>query len=232
MKLLDIFKKRDGEDITEKERRTVDINELEIYSGMRVVVETPNGHMLFIANLQDPCGGKARLCQCSDGDAGSDGETALIAEPMCVRLRGYNNHERKAVLMEGIMTPERNHIWQLDKLTVTRVENERTYPRLATDIDGMIAAPKGDASQERPCRLLNISAGGASISSTYPYQKGNRFLLKVKLPEKATETVLYCQVLRVAEKSESIFEYGCRFLELAKADQDQIARLISDIGRT
>lgn len=228
VKVLERFKKAE-EDTNEKGRKAVDLKELEIYSGMRVVVETPDGDMLFIGDLRDPYGGTAKLCQCSGGEGIWDRERVHGAKQMHVRLRGYNNHKRKAVLMEGIITLGHHHIWQIEKLTVTKVENERTFHRLNTDMDAVIAAAEGENGEERHCRLLNISAGGANISSEYRYHKGDTFLLKVKLLEKESEAVLYCEVLRVAEKGSSRFEYGCRFLELAKADEERMARGILDL---
>lgn len=227
MKFLDRFKKKDEDNITEKERKSADIKELEIYSGMRVVVETMKGQMLFIADLQDPYKGTARLCQCSDRGIVLDEELDKVSGHLEVRLRGYNHHERKAVLMEGSIIPEDKHTWRIEKLTVVKIENERTFYRLDTDIDGTITAEEGENAGERGCKLLNISVGGASIGSACRYLKGERFLLHVKLLEDGTDMVLYCEVLRVAEKSENCFEYGCRFLELTKASREQIAQRIS-----
>ena len=228
VKSLDMFKKK--EDTSKKERKAADIRELEIYSGMRVIVETPRGQLLFIGDLQEPYKGAARLRQCSDGEIVLDEETAPMTEHMYVRLRGYNDHERKAVYMEGLLTPEHKHVWRIEELTVTRVENERTFYRLNTDMDAVIGAAEDGIVVERQCRLLNISVGGVSIRSAYRYHKGERFLLKVRVLDNESEVVLYCEVLRIAEKSESVFEYGCRFLELAGADQEQIAQIISAIG--
>ena len=42
---------------------------------------------------------------------------------------------------------------------------------------------------------------------------------------------MYCEVLRVIDKGDSKFEYGCRFLELAEADQDRITQNIFDAQR-
>lgn len=231
MKLLDLFKKREDGDTTPKKKKAIDMKELEIYSGMRVVVETPKEQMLFIADLQDPHGGTARLLQCSDDEYASDEEMTDVAEYMYVKLRGYNDHRRKAVFMEGLITQEHKRVWKVEDLTVTKVENERTFYRLNTDMDGIIAEGEGEHGRERRCRLMNISAGGASISSDHRYQKGDRFFLKTKLLENESEIVLYCQVLRVAEKGQFQFEYGCQFLELARADQEQIARKISAVEK-
>lgn len=222
MKFLTIFKKRDGEYAAEKEKRVPDIKELEIYSGIRVVVETQKGQLLFIADLLDPNEGTATLCQCSDRGIIRDEENVGETGQIEVRLRGYNRHKRKAVLMEGRIKPKDKHIWQVEDLTIIRVENERAFYRLDTDIDGIIDAEEGENSGERPCKLLNISEGGVSIRSEYRYHKGERFSLKVKLLEDGAEMRLYGEVLRVMEKNEANFEYGCQFLNLTKAGLEQI----------
>lgn len=79
---------------------------------------------------------------------------------------------------------------------------------------------------ERPCRLLNISIGGACISSECRYYDGDKFLLKVRLLEDRPEFAMFSQVMRVIEKGDAGFEYGCRFLELTEADQEQITQNI------
>ena len=84
----------------------------------------------------------------------------------------------------------------------------------------------GLAMGEKPCKMLNISVGGACISSEHKYYAGDKFLLKVKLMEDRPESAMFCQVLRVTEKEDDKFEYGCQFLELTEADQDQITQNI------
>ena len=51
-------------------------------------------------------------------------------------------------------------------------------------------------------------------------------MLKVKLLEDRPVSTMYCQVLRVIEKEESKFEYGCQFLEMTEEDQEKITRNI------
>ena len=72
MRLFDIFKKKGDEDTSGRDERISDIKALEMYSGMRVVVETPEEQMLFIAKLEDLKGSKARLRQYSDADTEED----------------------------------------------------------------------------------------------------------------------------------------------------------------
>ena len=93
MGLLDFFKKHEKEPpVPAKPGPT---EELEIYSGMRVEVTAFDGRLLFVAKLQGLRGNMAELHQYSETDIPQD------AEPMRVRIRGYHDHERKAVYMEG-----------------------------------------------------------------------------------------------------------------------------------
>lgn len=216
MKLFDLLKKSPGEDI----------RELEIYSGMRVIVEAPDGDMLFVAKLQDPQRDKAELYQYSATDAVLNTTSTAIA----VKFRGYNEWERKAVFMEGKMIPKQKHIWQVDDLKITGIENERAFPRFDTDIAATVTATDGTKEGEKACKLLNISVGGANIESEYRYYKGDRFLLNARLLEDRPVSVMYCEVTRVVEKSASRFEYGCRFLELTEADQEELTQSIALIA--
>ena len=84
----------------------------------------------------------------------------------------------------------------------------------------------GLAIGEKPCKLLNISIGGARIGAQFKYHEGDKFLLKVRLLEDRPESAMFSEVMRVIEKGDGGFEYGCRFLELTEADQEQITRNI------
>ena len=77
---------------------------------------------------------------------------------------------------------------------------------------------------EKPCKLLNISVGGAAISSAYKYHMGDKFLLKVKLLEDRPVSAIFSQVVRITEKEGRKFEYGCRFLGLTEEDQEKITQ--------
>lgn len=67
--------------------------ELEIYSGMRVEVTTMEGRLLFVAKLLGLHDDKAELHQYSESDEFQEGES------IHVRIRGYSDHDRKAVYM-------------------------------------------------------------------------------------------------------------------------------------
>ena len=220
MSLLELFRKRAKERPPQEDKDTNGTEELDIYSGMRVEVTTAAGQILFVAKLMGLHGDKAELHQYSESEIGKDVET------IHARIRGYSDYERKAVYMEGIITPGPKHIWQVEELTIVRVGNDRAFFRLTTNLDATATMFSGLAMGEKPCKLLNISVGGASVSSEYRYHEGDKFLLKVRLLEDRPESAMFSQIVRVVEKDEGKFEYGCRFLELTEVDQEQITRNI------
>ena len=225
MSLFNLFGRKAKEQPSQERERADDVEELEIYSGMRVEVTTFEGNLLFVAKLLNLHGKEAELHQYSET------ELSQTEEPLHVRIRGYSDHTRKAVYMEGIITPTPKHIWNVEELTVTQIGNDRAFFRLDTNLDATAAMFSGLNMGEKPCKLLNISVGGGCISSEYRYHAGDKFLLKVKLMEDRPESVMFCQVLRVIEKGDRKFEYGCQFLELTAEDQEKIIQNIFAVQR-
>ena len=216
MGIFDLFRKK-----ADEEPAAAPVEEdPEIYSGMRVEVTTRDGRLLFTARLVSPQNGTAELYQFSEA------ALPLDDAPILVCIRGYNDRRRKAVYMEGVISPKPKHVWQVDELTVVRTGNDRAFFRLDTDIDASMTIFGGFGAGEKPCRMLNISVGGACITTEHPLRDGDKFLLKVKLLEDRDSSVMYCQVLRIIEKDGCPPQYGCRFLELTESDQDRITQNI------
>ena len=99
MGLFNWFKQLDREELVRERERDWDRDMAEVYSGMRVEVTTFDGRMLFVAKLMDIKGCEAELYQYSESPIPED------TEPFRVRIRGYNDHDRKAVYMEGTISP-------------------------------------------------------------------------------------------------------------------------------
>lgn len=220
MKLFNIFGKKVNEQPFREDEKAERSEELTAYSGIRVEVTDNDGRMLFVAKLLGLCGSRAELHQYSEAAVSWEGE------PLPVRIRGYSDHEKKAVYMEGIITPLPRNIWAVEELKLCRIGNDRAFFRLSTDLDASATMFSGLEMGEKPCRLLNISVGGACISSEYRYHEGDKFLLKVRLLEDRPESAMYSQIVRITEKEDAAFEYGCRFLELTEEDQEKITRNI------
>ena len=219
MGLFDLFKKRAAEapqpSPEEPEQET------ESYSHMRVEVTTFDGRLLFVAKLMNHRGNRAELHQYSETELPEEAEEAIH-----VRIRGYHDHLRKAVYMEGYITPLPKHVWQVEQLSVARVGNDRAFFRLDTDLEASVTKFIGRNAGEQPCRLLNISVGGAGISSEQQSWEGDRLLLTVRLMEDRDPSIMFCQVLRVIPKEGGRYEYGCQFLELTEADEEKITQNI------
>ena len=107
-----------------------------------------------------------------------------------------------------------------------RVGNDRAFFRLSTNLDATATMFSGLEAGEKPCKLLNISVGGASIRSECKYHMGDKFLLKVKLLEDRPISAIFSQVVRIIEKDGTSFDYGCQFLELTEEDQEKITQNI------
>lgn len=225
MNLLNLFNKRTSGRPPQEDKQAHKTEELDVYSGMRVEVTTDAGQVLFVAKLLGLHGNKAELHQYSEFEITKD------IESFHARIRGYSDYERKAVYMEGVITPGPKHIWRVEELTTVHIGNDRAFFRLETNLTATATMFSGLAMGEKPCKLLNISIGGASIRSEYRYHEGDKFLLKVRLLEDRPESAMFTQIVRVVEKDEETFEYGCQFLELTDADQEQITQNIFAVQR-
>lgn len=222
MGLFDRFKKTPPPPPPPPAREDEDVS---VYSHMRVEVTTKDGQMLFVAKLMYPQRHTAELHQYSEM------EVPLLknlseAESFPVHIRGYHDRLRKAVYMEGFISPQPKHIWLVSHLYVARVGNDRAFFRLDTDLPASVTKFSGRSAGDFPCRLRNISVGGACIVSEQRYWEGDKLLLTVKLLEDRDSSIMYCEVLRVIEKEDEPFQYGCRFLEMNDADQDKITENI------
>lgn len=225
MGLLDLFKRKAEEEPAAEPEREDAMDAAGAYSGMRVEVTTFSGRLLFDAKLMELREHTAELYQYSESSISQD------TEPIRVRIRGYNDHDRRAVHMEGTISPRPKHVWHVEELSVAKVGNDRAFFRLSTNIDATATTFQGLSAGEKPCKLLNISVGGACIGSEHQYREGDKFLLKVKLLEDRDVSMMFCEVLRIIAKENAHYEYGCRFLELNEADEAKITQNIFAVQR-
>lgn len=218
MGLFDLFGKKTKEELPEETGETKLLEDTEAFSGMRVEVTTFDDELLFAAKLMDFKKDTAELYQYSETGMPQGGE------PLPVRIRGYSAFKRKAVYMEGVITPEMRQMWRVEDLVIKKVENDRAFFRLNMDADAILAVLDEPDAAGKVCKLLNISIGGAYIFSEEEYCLESRFLLRFKLLEGGHEFALPCEVLRIIDKDGKGYEYGCRFLEISEADQQKITQ--------
>lgn len=226
MGLLDLFRKKNRQDDPDEDGPIEESAPPQIYSGMRVEVATLSGYMLFIAKLVSPHDDTAELYQYSETTVSR--ETDVFR----VQIRGYNDYEKKAVHMEGNISPgSEENTWHVTDLTILKLVNERAFFRLDIDIDASITTFTGSEDRDQPCKLVNISVGGVCISSEYEHSIDDNFILKVRLLEDRPPSAMYCRILRVTKKDDDTYEYGCQFVKLSETVQDQIAESIFTVQR-
>ena len=228
MGMFDHFKKKAPPPPPSKPAQ--DSEDVSVYSHMRVEVTTKDGQMLFVAKLMYPQRHTAELHQYSELDVPLLKDLSET-EALPVHIRGYHDRLRKAVYMEGFISPMPKHIWLVSHLYVARVGNDRAFFRLDTDLPASVSKFSGRNAGDFPCRLRNISVGGARIVSEQRYWEGDKLLLTVKLLEDRPASAMFCQVLRVIERGESNYEYGCQFLELTEEDETKITQNIFAVQR-
>lgn len=225
MGLLDMFKSHANEPSLQR-TKSGDFVDITIYDQMRVEVTALNGQLFFLAKFMYPKGTTASLYQI--------GESALPenTEPVQAHIRGYHEQTKKAIYMEGLVSPRGAPIWRVENLAIDHVGNDRSFFRLDMNIGASVTKFGGqDAGEEFPCKMLNLSVGGTRLISVQRFWEGDRLLLNVRLPESSASSVIFCKVLRVIERSEGLFEYGCQFLELTEADEDKITQSIFALQR-
>lgn len=216
MGLLDVFRKK--EPVKEP---PVKEEVPEVYPGMRVEVSTAGGSILF--------GGKMTYRQGTQADVAQYAQFGPLPEDSSfpAQIRGYNDRTRKAVLMEGVITAQPKHVWAVTELKIIRSGNERAFFRLDTDLDATISVlGRGFSVGEHPCKMLNISIGGACVRTDLQQHEGDKLLLRVQLMEDRDISLMFCEIVRVTDNGDGTFSYGCRFLELTENDEARITQNI------
>lgn len=199
---------------------------LEDYAGMQAEVTDLEGRSLFAAKLLgvEEDHGSLHLL----GDAAFYRDTE---EPLPVRLRGYSDRRSKAAYLEGEIRPtEDTGIWRVEKLTLSKLENDRSYFRMDVAMDASLTPVGRPGAAAESCQLVDLSIGGVRIASPHQFQTGERLLISVTLTPDGPPSTMLCQILRVVGQ-EADYEYGCRFLELNEADEDRIVQIIFDLQR-
>lgn len=225
--ILGLFRGKSAKQKREEEsRRRAQEEDLEIYSGMQVEVTSNDGRMFLTATLLDLRGDRAQLQSQSEGNL-----LAGTEEPIPVVLRGYSSIEGKAVVLEGDIRPSPNGLWQVEHLALIKRVNDRAFFRVSTNIDAGVTLMGSFSSKEEPCKVLNISVGGACVGSKLRHNVGDKFILSVRLLPELEPSMMFCQVLRILERKMDYFEYGCQFLRLTSSDEDRILQIIFDLQR-
>lgn len=226
MGLFGLFGKSPKQREEEESQRRARAEDLEVYSGMRVEVTSDDGRMFLVARLTGLRGDHAQLKPATEG-----GLLVALEEPVLATLRGYSSKENKAVILRCTVRSGANNVWQAEHLVLVKRSNDRAFFRITTSLTGKLAPVGQLNAPPEVCRLLNISVGGACISTGIRHNIGDKFLLWSKLIPNSEPIQVICQIVRINERRYGSFEYGCRFLNLSEAEEDRILQIIFNMER-
>ena len=161
------------------------------------------------------------------------GEMSLpVFEPGSgVALRGYDMETNPIILHA---TVSRSSIVEcvMDNWTVDNYANHRRSVRFPlTPSANIYSMEDKTLSSPEPCRLVNISTGGACILSTFSYKEGQELRLRLELIEKGGHTSYVGQVIRMSLRSDGSFEYGLLFVQLDKRKEGALLHDIETIQK-
>lgn len=156
--------------------------------------------------------------------------------PVCrngsaVLVRGYDVQTSPVLLLGRVAysSGARCTVGMLRRIPYETSRQNVRYP--LTPPAGISVLEEGSA-QPQPCRLLNISVGGACIVTERAYQAGWPLRLQIGLTGEAGRVSTYpCRVVRAAPRSGDCFEYGLSFTPMGKADHRSLVQDIQAIRR-
>lgn len=146
-----------------------------------------------------------------------------------VMVRGYDER-MEPFTIRGIVTKSSMTRCVISHLELIHHDNMRKsirYPLSPPTTVYALEEPATDETYE--CRLMNISTGGACISTTHTFSVGQILNLQVELIEHSGYIAYRCKVVRTANLPDGTFEYGLYFDQLDKIQTNALLRDIEII---
>lgn len=192
------------------------------YAGMRLEVMDENERLLFVAHANITWEGNMELRP-----------TAALRVPPTVKslpvlMRGFHLTEKKAVHMEGVISPRGDGSWTVEGLRITGKDNDRAFFRQETAIAATVMPMHQHGVEAMPCRVVNVSAGGVCLQFGAECRMGEKLMLSASLLEGWSPMQLMCVVRRVVRRK-TIFEYGCEFIDLSPAVEEAVSKAILEM---
>ena len=220
MGLFDLFGKSARDREREQAEELARNQDLEVYAGMKVEVTSDDGRMFLSAKLTDLRGDRAQLKPSMDGSLMARGEA-----PIPVTIRGYSSRENRAVVMKARVRVSAGGNWQAERLALVKKGDHRASVRVSVDLDGFLSY---DGIQ-MPARVINMSTGGVCVASHARHNVGEKLTLWLTLPVQSGTLTLPFQILRINERRNGYFEYGCKFIEMDEEQENRLARAIFEL---
>lgn len=201
----------------------------ELYNGMKAEVLTPANTLIFVGRLK-PLSGETLEVRAEDGGLLP---RALYNQP--VKLRCFRR-DGETFTLDGAVGPNGFDFWRIERLRYLHNSENRSFFRQNTGVDGTVSSTSSSKGQPYPCKLLDVSAGGARVVTEKLFQLESTFQLEAALLPGEEPFTITCRVKRVLVQSKpgspvKKFEYGCQFEGLPPREQDRLLQAIFTLQR-
>ena len=198
-------------------------------AGMRLEVmrRDTEEDLLFVAYADATRDGILSLRQVS---APNDEEDAKLPENLPVSMRGYHEDRKQAVHLDAEISRVNRGNWCARRVEITGMDNDRAFFRQETSNKGELLHIQQEGTETVPCKLLNISAGGACVLTQLKLVPGDQALLQSVVLDGCKLPHILCTVRRVSVRKLG-YEYGCEFTDITPATEDAIVRIILEMQR-
>lgn len=225
MGLFDAFRKKEAPSPDKDGGTTL----TELYNGMKAEVLTEANALIFVANLDRLSGTAAEV------HAESEGVLPQTVYNHPVKLRCFRR-DGTTLTLTGKVTQNNSQFWRVEGLKYVHNSESRSFFRQSTGVDGLLAPEKGPSALKSPCKILDISAGGARVRTERLFAKGAVFRLETTLLPEDSPFFMTCRVVRVNAASPPTratpkYEYGCQFIGLPKREEERLLQAIFILQR-
>ena len=198
----------------------------DLYNGMKVEVMTPANTLIFVGRLRLLQGNQVDVL----GETGGFLPRGLYNQR--VKLRCFQR-DGDTFTLNGSVGPNGPKFWRIERLQSLQSSENRNFFRLNAGVDGQVRSISGE---KFPCKVLDISAGGARILTTKLFQLEATFQLEASFLPTEEPFTLTCKVRRTSVRAQTAspmkkFEYGCQFIEVPPREQERLLQVIFTLQR-
>lgn len=198
----------------------------DLYSGMKVEVLTPANALIFVGRLR--LSGPSQVDVL--GESGGFLPRGVYNQP--VKLRCFLK-DGDTLTLNGTVGPNDPKFWRIEKLQSLQNSEHRSFFRQNIGVEGQIFPATG---QKYPCKVLDISAGGARVLSAKLLQLEEVFRLEASFLPTEEPFTLSCRIKRTIVRAETAspmkkYEYGCQFVDVPPREQERLLQVIFTLQR-
>lgn len=202
----------------------------ELFTGMKAEVLTPANVLIFVGKLRLMSGGDVVEVR---GKAGGVIPRGLYNQP--IKLRCYQK-DGGVLTLNGFVAQNSFDFWRIERINYPHNTENRNYFRQNAGTEGYILSSTASAGRKIPCKVLDISGGGARVLTERLFTKGDVFQLEAAFLPGEEPHCINCKIMRITVRSvtgspSKKYEYGCQFEDLSDRDQERLLQSIFTLQR-